>query len=319
MRWFAVLLFLGSCHEQASPQSVAAPAQTLASTSAGSSPPRMEHPLSEEPATDREATSSNEVAASSESPSPLVGEPGSGVVIERHVLPARSSTGAGDRTLTMVRVDLERFEFEFFSSGDRGRSLPQWIRRENLVGGINAGMFMPDGRSVGFMMQDDRVLSNRRPSRFEGAIGLLPRSPSSSAISLGGPGCGPPAQRLRDSYRSVLQTRRVLIDCRGRARAWRTARYSMAAFGQDTEGRAVLVHSRTPYRMGRLSRMLVSMDLGIRGLLYMEGGPEASLLVRRPGRRALVSEQGSWEDGFNPNDRNRAFWDLPNIIGFRAK
>ena len=120
---------------------------------------------------------------------------------------------------------------------------------------------------------------------------------------------------MRRTFRSVVQGYRMMIDCRGRAIPWRnTRRYSAAAFGSDNRGRAVFVHSRTPYRMRELNRMMADLDLGIRGLVYMEGGPEASLVVRDPA--GSVTEIGSWEDGFNENDDNRALWDIPSVIGF---
>ena len=137
------------------------------------------------------------------------------------------------------------------------------------------------------------------------------------AVRIAGPGCGGSIEDVERTHRSVLQARQVLIDCRGRARRWQTRRFSAAALGTDTLGRVVLVHVRTPYRMHVLGRMIERLDLGIRGLAYMEGGPEASLFVRAGDVR--VREIGSWEDGFNPNDRNRAFWDLPNVIGFAPR
>ncbi|MEM7608737.1 MAG: hypothetical protein AAF411_25570, partial [Myxococcota bacterium] len=48
---------------------------------------------------------------------------------------------------------------------------------------------------------------------------------------------------------------------------------------------------------------------------YSEAGlllAEASLVLQGEGER--VTEVGSYEDDFNENDDNRAFWDLPNII-----
>ncbi|MEM6958448.1 MAG: phosphodiester glycosidase family protein, partial [Myxococcota bacterium] len=80
----------------------------------------------------------------------------------------------------------------------------------------------------------------------------------------------------------------------------------------DSAGRAVFFHSRTPYRMSDVSRMLAEPSLGLRGMIYLEGGPEASLVLQGEGER--VTEVGSYEDDFNENDDNRAFWDLPNII-----
>ena len=52
-------------------------------------------------------------------------------------------------------------------------------------------------------------------------------------------------------------------------------------------------------------------------MIYLEGGPEASLVVSAEGQR--VREVGSYEDGFNENDDNVEFWDVPNVIGFAPR
>jgi hypothetical protein len=49
----------------------------------------------------------------------------------------------------------------------------------------------------------------------------------------------------------------------------------------------------------------------------MEGGPEASLVVNAEGQR--VAEIGSYEDGFNENDDNDVFWQVPNVVAFEAR
>ncbi len=242
-----------------------------------------------------------------------------GLVVQRYRLPRASTTGVGDRIATIVRVDLARYRFRFLSESHEGtrRPLPQWVRDESLAGGINAGMFLPDGRSVGFLMQGGEVRSNRRPGTFDGAIAFDPRR-GGAPLAISGPGCRTNLAGLRASHSSVLMARKLMIDCAGNARPWpNNRRYSAAAFGMDDQGRAVLVHVRTPYRMGNLSRMLAAPELGLRGLVYMEGGPEASLVVRDGSTR--VSETGSWEDGFNPNDDNREYWDLPNVIAFERR
>lgn len=242
-----------------------------------------------------------------------------GLVVEQHRLPRAASAGVGDQTLTPVRVDPARYRFRMLSESHEGprRPLPRWVRDEGLAGGINAGMFLPDGRSVGFLMQGDEVRSDRHPSRFRGYLGFDPRRPSAAPFRLGGHGCGGGLEWMRARYRSVLQVREVLVDCAGEAGTWRTRRYSMAGIGSDTGGNVVLVHVRTPYRMHVLAEMIAELELGIRGLVYLEGGPEASLVVDAEGQRVL--RMGSWEDGFNPNDDNRAFWGLPNVIGFEAR
>jgi hypothetical protein len=66
--------------------------------------------------------------------------------------------------------------------------------------------------------------------------------------------------------------------------------------------------------MDVFARHLSRLPLGLRGVAYLEGGPEASLVVNAEAARA--QEMGSYEDGLDPNDGNREFWDLPNVLGF---
>jgi len=57
--------------------------------------------------------------------------------------------------------------------------------------------------------------------------------------------------------------------------------------------------------------------LGITRAMYLEGGPEASLFVQAGDE--TVERMGSYETGFNENDDNQVFWELPNIIGIRRR
>lgn len=240
-----------------------------------------------------------------------------GIVVERVALPRRSDLGIGDAIATIVRVDLRRYRFTFLTRRDgAARPLNRWVRDHHLAGGINAGMFLHGGRPCGFVQLRGEVLNDRRPARFQGVVGFDPVG-LGPAFAVGGTGCDMGLDAMLPRFGSVLQSTRVLVDCRGRATNWRTNRYSSAALGVDREGRAVLVHTRTPYRMSVLSSMLAAPALGIRGLVFMEGGPEASVVVEAEGQH--LSLMGSWEDGFHEADDLRELWDLPNVVGFEAR
>lgn len=243
-----------------------------------------------------------------------------GLVVERHVAPRAPEVRVGDRQITIVRVDLRAYKLRFLTEARHGarRPAPQWARDHHLAGVTNAGMFLPSGRSVGHMVQDGDVVSSRRVSRYQGFVGFDERAGDASALSVGGPGCGPPTlDAFAARFRNVLQAY-LLVDCEGNAVPWRNQkRFSAAAFGRDREGRAVFVHVRTPYRMDVFNEMLASPAFGIRGLIYLEGGPEASLYVSAEGQR--VSEIGSYETGFYESDANHTFWDLPNVVAFEAR
>lgn len=240
------------------------------------------------------------------------------LVVERLRAPRAPSVDVGDRTMTLVRIDLSAYRLRFLNESHDcpRRPLPDWVRDFRLVGGINAGMFLPSGRSCGFLMAEGEVRSDRHPAatRWNALLGFSPLG-EDAPLAIGG-GCGADLPAMRARYGSVLQSRRLMIDCDGRPTGWRTNRFSAAAIGRDAEGRAVFVHVRTPYRMQVLSEMLAD-GLGLRGLAFMEGGPEASLVVDVPG--AEVREMGSYEDGFYPSDDNHEFWDLPNVVGFERR
>ena len=110
-----------------------------------------------------------------------------------------------------------------------------------------------------------------------------------------------------------------MIDCRGR-NVWapQPRKWSTACVGTDRRGRVLLIHARAPFATHDLVNALLKLPLGLERLMYVEGGPEASLYVRADGR-AAVSEVGSFETGFFENDANRVFWPLPNVIAFSAR
>lgn len=244
------------------------------------------------------------------------GQDAPGITVEQRTLPRASEVGVGDRVATIVRFDLRRYRLTILTASDGpARTLRAWVRDFHLVGGINAGMFLPSGRPVGFVQLMGRSLSTRRAGNHRGVLAFDPLS-GDSPIAVGGHDCGS-LESLGQRYGSLLQGRELLVDCHGHAVDWRTRRYSSAALGTDDAGRAVLVHVRTPYRMQHLARMLAGLDLGLRGLVYMEGGPEASIVVHGEGRS--VEAMGSWEDGFHEADDLHEQWDLPNVVGLVAR
>ncbi|MEM9188363.1 MAG: phosphodiester glycosidase family protein [Myxococcota bacterium] len=222
-----------------------------------------------------------------------------------------SPVGVGDGTITVVRLDPAQVRPMLLTREDGPpRPLPEWVRDESLIAGINASMFLPDGRSTGLLI-DEGAMNNRRDnSRFGGFFSFR-----DGETRFSGRGCaGFDLPSLRRSP-NLLQNYRM-FGCRGQPIRWADDKhYSVAAFGGDRSGRILLIHSRTPYRVRDLNRMLARAELGIRHLHFVEGGPEASLIVTRP----EVQEVGSYETDFNENDDNRRFWDLPNVLGFVAR
>jgi len=236
-------------------------------------------------------------------PCPGRAEIGRGMVAERIAL-------EGTRTcLTLVRIDLARYRLEVRTARADGgaRPAPRWAADFGLVAAINTSMFDDDLRSVG-MLYDARAVNRERDNPKQGGFFAFdPVDPRDPPVLVTGRGCdGFDLAAVRRRYRGLVQNYR-LLDCDGRAIHWADPKiYSAALIAVDRDGRAVFAHARAPMTMSALSQVLAGLDLA--GALFVEGGPEASLVA------GVVEEIGSFETGFW-DDSNHRFWDIPNVLG----
>ena len=213
---------------------------------------------------------------------------------------------AGEPCIDVVRFDLATHRLQLFSD-PAGRTGDAWIAAEHLAGVINAGMFHDGGAPVGLLIDRGRESGIDNP-KFGGVIAWDPVDPKDAAIAVTAKQCaGFDLAALRRRYRSLIQSYR-LLDCDGSALPWKDPKqYSAAALGVDRAGRAVLLHARGAVTMAELSKSLATHDLA--GALFLEGGPEATLVA------GALSRVGSYETGFVENDDNHQQWKLPNVIG----
>jgi hypothetical protein len=227
----------------------------------------------------------------------------------------------GDSRIVAVRVDPARYEFRLRSAKllglDQNLTAREWVDRYGLAGVINASMYRADHKtSVAYMRSGERV--NNPAWTKDNAV--FAADPSDLAL--------PPVQiidrtcqdlgALRNRYQIVVQNIRML-DCAGRTTWARQAqKWSTACVGTDADGRVLLIHARSPYTTHDLTEILRALPLGLKRLMYVEGGPEASLYVRMDGRE-IVSRVGSFETGFLERDDNLDFWPIPNVLGFTPR
>jgi hypothetical protein len=226
----------------------------------------------------------------------------------------------GDGVITIVRVDTKRYRFKLVATkqvGGRNRTAADWAKAYGLLVAINAGMFLTDHKtSVGYMRNGSAVLQSRVVKHYNAAIAFGPRDGKGAAGGIFDLKCTPLA-RLNQRYRTVVQSLRM-IDCRRRNRWGRSPkRWSVAMMARDGQGRALFIHSRTPWTMRAFIDRLLRLPIDIREAIYLEGGPEATLFVNAGGIR--IQKVGSYETGFNENDGNRRAWALPNVIGITPR
>lgn len=245
--------------------------------------------------------------------------PPAGITIERVVASLAPSGAARRHPITIVRFDLTRFRPVLLTARDDGgqRTLDRWVHDASLVAAINAAMYEPDGRASGLCVH--RGLEEGPDDPLFGGFYLLdPIMPSTTSFAMMGRDCpGFDLPTLRAAWGSIVATYR-LLDCEGHPIAWVDPdRYSAAAIGTDREGRLVMVHSRTPYRMRELAEMLGASSLGFTQLFFVEGGPEATLIVEAG--ELHVREVGlrrDLPDGVEPE--HDVLYALPNVLGVRA-
>lgn len=242
-----------------------------------------------------------------------------GLEVGRFDAPVKAPVG--DSTVTVVRVDPERYEFRLLSAKllglPQGLTAPEWAAGHGVQGVINASMFQEDHlTSIGLMRDGDRV-NNRRRNKDNAIFAAGPLLPGLPTARILDRTCED-WEALSKQYRVLVQNIRML-DCAGKNTwAQQPRKWSTACLATDREGRVLLLHVRSAYTTHDLVDVLLALPLGLQRLMYVEGGPEASLYVK-VGERVAVAEMGSFETGFFEADENRAFWPLPNVIAFAAR
>jgi hypothetical protein len=123
--------------------------------------------------------------------------------------------------------------------------------------------------------------------------------------------------KAKQLYTSCSQGIRM-INCEGKA-TWQASdkKWSMVLLGEDAEGNILFLFCRSPYKVLDFTNMLLQSELRLKRLMYLEGGPEASFYLNHTS--LSVQKMGSYETGFNENDNNTVYWEIPNVIGIKRK
>ena len=226
----------------------------------------------------------------------------------------------GDSKISVLSIDPNNFELELYCAGEKkeySKTAQQWVEEEQLIAAFNAGMFQMDGiTSVGYLRKGDYRNNTRLNTPYKSLLALNPKTdslPGARIIDLGCDNWGD----WKDRYHSYTQCIRM-ISCEGRNVWSKQDRFwSMVCVATDFQGDVLFIFTRSPYSVWQFNQMLLKLPLNIDRVMYLEGGPEASFYVEHLALN--VQKMGSYETGFNENDDNGVFWDLPNVIGVRRK
>lgn len=218
---------------------------------------------------------------------------------------------ADEGLLTLVYFDPARFDLRLLTAAEYGDPRPadQWLEEFGLIAVVNASMYLPNQRSTGLMVDHERENNPAVNPRFGGFLAFGTRDSTLTPWVFAGEDCdGFSLDALRRDYPIVVQNYR-LLDCEGEPFTWSDSRaYSSAAIGRDRRGWLVFAHSGVACLTSDFARWLSLPRFGLTDAHFVEGGPEASLMLRDAGHEFRVI--GAW-----PGVRASGFRSVPNVLG----
>lgn len=233
---------------------------------------------------------------------------------------AYQQTPAGDSTIIILRVDPSMYELVLLSAGEgvdqKNLTVRQWCSKYSLLAATNAGMFGTDYTThVGYMKLGSYVNSNtviKKDYRSAAAFGPIHDSlPPFRIFDLDENSI----DTIVANYQNVVQNIRLIKRPGENRWSKKSKMWSEAALGEDSQGRALFIFSRSPYTMYDFNNILLSLPIDIVSAQHLEGGPEAQLYLKSGDFE--IDQCGSFETGFFESNRNIVRYPIPNAIGIR--
>lgn len=233
-----------------------------------------------------------------------------GMYLRRYNAPMKSSHDSS--VITILKINPKKYQLDIYSSFIR-YTAEEWSDKENLIAVINPGMYDNQGKNMGFMKQYNNLLN----SNFNNDKAILCFNPKNDSL--------PAAQiidrdfqdwrALVNQYESCTQSIRMIDFIGNNKWSKQEKKWSTVAVAMDKDGNILFIHSRSPYRVQDFVNMLLKAHLNIKNMMYLEGGPEASMYINYNGFQ--VRNIGSYETNFYESNNNNEFWTLPNVIGIK--
>ncbi|MDL2210084.1 phosphodiester glycosidase family protein [Desulfovibrio sp. OttesenSCG-928-O18] len=239
------------------------------------------------------------------------------VVSDAPVVAGGANTGPATfaATLSVVRIAPDKFVFSLYMASESGpRTLAEVGERENFSAAINAGMYLPDrSTSTGYLRSATHTNNGRVAANFGAFFVAEPADKKLPRARL--------LDRTRDDWQKALQQYGLVMQNyrmttpEGRL-IWKQGDrpHSVAALSQDNAGNILFLFCPDPVPATDFMSAVLRLPLGIKSVMYLEGGIDAALLIRsgdvktvRTGRHA----SGLWSGG--------AGLALPNVLGVRRR
>ena len=225
-----------------------------------------------------------------------------------------------DSKVTIIKIDPAQFDFGVYCEteyGHKRRNAEEWISDFDLNCVINAGMFQTDyQKGCGILKNYDHINNSVKAKDYNMYFACNPINdslPEAQMIDVDEEN----AEELLSQYQSILQSIRMMSADGRNVWSKQPNMWSEAALGEDKDGNILLIHCRSPYTMNDFINEMMKLPIGLRKMMHLEGGWEASLIVDLSDTQ--INKVGSYETDCNENDDNDRFYHLPNVIGVKRK
>lgn len=227
----------------------------------------------------------------------------------------------GDSKISLLRIDTKRFNFEIHTAtgyDSVSRDLHEWTDTFRLNVAFNASMY--DLRaplvSRGYLKSHNHFNKGKLLEGFNSMIAIGPEDSTENNLQILDLTCQN-WQVKKDYFHSYAQGLRM-IDCNGTPMHWKKPQTcSMLIAAMDNKEWFYLIFTRSPYSHNQMIDFMTKMPYHLHSAIYLEGGPETSLLIDINGH--CIEKVGSWITNAYERDDNNHFWNLPNVIGVKKQ
>lgn len=227
-----------------------------------------------------------------------------------------------DSKIDVLRINPTYFSFELQCMAQKktgNKKIDEICKEDNLIAAVNAGMFKLEGNfqtCTGYMKNGSYINNTTLNPSYKTVFACNSKDTSKPKATLIDLTCQD-WTATKNNYTTFSQGIRM-VNCEGKA-TWQASekKWSMVLLGEDISGNILFIFCRSPYKVLDYTNILLQSDLHIKRLMYLEGGPEASFYLNHP--KQSIQKMGSYETGFNENDNNTVFWEIPNVIGIKRK
>jgi hypothetical protein len=237
-------------------------------------------------------------------------------------LDAPDKAVVNDSKLTILKIDVSKFDFEFLtrSEHERARTAEEWATEfdKNII--FNAGMYRYNRTqsNKGYMKNYKHLNNPTKSAYFNAMLAMHPKDkkkPEFSIVDI----TLEPWEKIRNEYHSLCQGMRMIS---GNGEAMEFSKRpdqscSMILTATDNIGNMYVVFTRSPYTHRTMIKYLQGLPLNLRTTVYLEGGPETSLYINTGD--TVIAKYGSYVSNSCNNDDNDHFRLVPNVIALKKK